>query len=448
MKKFFRLSVLLVFCSLSTVAQFKNFVTTKGDKLMDGDAELRFISCDIPNLHYVEDYLPFDGTNPWRLPDEFEIRDALTAIKQMGGKVARVYVFSVKKEDDTTAPYYVEGPGKFNEEAFKTFDKVLQVANEVGVRLIVPFVDNWLWWGGPKEYAAFRGKTRDAFWTDAQLMDDFEQTIAFVLKRTNSYTGIPYVEDKAILAWETGNEIVAPFSWTKEIARYIKSLDKNHLVLEGTLSREVSQEALDDPNLDIMATHHYHDSKASIRFIVENRSKTKGKKPYIVGEYGIIPTEDIRTITDTVIDQGVSGAMIWSLRFRCREGGFYYHYEYGNYEAYRWPGFTSGDFYDEKTVLEILREKAHEIDGLPTESLPVPAPPRLLDIGDVSAISWQGSTGAQSYIVERKRESDTGWVVVGNDVDESRFQYRPLFSDESAEIGERYLYRVKAKNES
>ena len=448
MKRILQTLVLLVFCTLFSNAQFKNFITVKGDKLMDGDAELRFISCNVPNLHYIEDYLPFNGTNQWRLPDEFEIRDALLSIKQMGGKVARIYVFSVRKEGDTVEIFHVEGPGKFNEEAFKTFDKVLQIANEVGIRLIVPFVDNWWWWGGPKEYAAFRGKPKDAFWTDEQLIADFKKTIEFVLQRTNTLTGIPYKQDKAVLAWETGNEISPPFSWTKEIAVYIKSIDANHLVLEGSGAREISKEALEDPNLDILATHYYHDAKAAVNFIVKNRQMTKGKKPFIVGEFGIVPTEDIRMITDTVINQGLAGAMIWSLRFRNRDGGFYHHYEYNNYEAYRWPGFPSGDFYDERNVLTLLREKAHEIDGTTTERLPVPAAPRLLEISDAAEISWQGSTGAESYTVERKQETDTLWTVVGSDVDESRYQYRPLFSDESAEPGKEYLYRIKAKNET
>lgn len=448
MKKILGIFLLFVLCSLPLVAQFKNFVTAKGDKLIDGDTELRFISCDVPNLPYVEDYLPFNGINQWRLPDKFEIRDALTTIKQMGGKVARIYVFSVKKQNDTTAIFYIEGPGKFNEEAFKTFDTVLQIANEVGIRLIVPFVDNWLWWGGPREDQAFRGKPKNAFWTDDQLIADFEKTIEFVLNRTNTITGIPYKQDKAILAWETGNEIVAPFSWQKTIASYIKSIDTSHLVMEGTLAREISEEEVDDPSLDVLSTHYYYDPKAAVKYIVKNRQITRGKKPYIVGEFGLVPTEDIRMIIDTVINQGLSGAMIWSLRFRDRDGGFYHHYEYGNFEAYRWPGFPSGDFYDERVVLALLREKAHEIDGTTTERLPVPASPRLLEIKDVAEISWQGSTGAESYIVERKADTDTGWSVVGSDVDESRYQYRPLFSDESAEIGKKYSYRVKAKNET
>ena len=318
----------------------------------------------------------------------------------------------------------------------------------MGIRLIVPLVDNWLWWGGPREYEAFRGKPKGTFWTDEQLIADYKKTIEFVLNRTNTVTGVPYKQDKAILAWETGNEIVTPFSWTKTVAAYIKSIDSNHLVLEGTLAREISKEALEDPNLDILATHYYHDAKAAVNFIVKNRQMTKGKKPYIVGEFGIVPTEDIRMIIDTVINQGLSGAMIWSLRFRNRDGGFYHHYEYDNYEAYRWPGFPSGDFYDERNVLTLLREKAHEIDGSTTERLPVPAAPRLLDIKDAAEISWQGSTGAQSYIVEHKSEADTGWTVVGSDVDDSRYQYRPLFSDRPAEPGKKYFYRVKAKNET
>jgi len=103
------------------------------------------------------------------------------------------------------------------------------------------------------EYAAFRGKQRDEFWTDPQLKADFKKTIEFVVNRVNSCTGVPYKTDKAILAWETGNELLAPFSWTKEMAASIKSLDTNHLVLEGTIMPQLTSDALEDPNLDILS---------------------------------------------------------------------------------------------------------------------------------------------------------------------------------------------------
>jgi hypothetical protein len=445
----FTLAVIFQFFLTSMcAAQFANFITARGDKLMDGNNEFRFISVNIPNLHYLEDYLPFAGTNPWRLPNEFEIRDALLTVRQLGGKVARTYTFSVRKENDTSTIVYVEGPGVFNEEAFTTFDKVLQIANEVGVRLIIPFVDNWHWWGGPKEYAAFRGKQRDDFWTDREVIADMKQTINHIVTRVNTYTGVPYSEDKAILAWETGNELQPPFSWTREIAAYVKSLDKNHLLLEGIISPQLSSDALDDPNLDVLSTHHYRDPSASLRYIIRNREFSKGRKPYIIGEYGIIPTEDIRILTDTIINQGLAGGMIWSLRYRNREGGFYHHYEYNNVGAYRWPGYSNGEIYDERLVLALLREKAYQIDGVTAPRLPAPEAPKLLEIKDVGEISWQGSVGATSYIVERRAAQEESWRVVGDGIDESRYQYRPLFTDESAEIGQSYFYRLKAKNQS
>jgi hypothetical protein len=441
-------AILFVACASAASGQFQNFITARDGKLMDGDRELRFISVNIPNLHYIEDYLPFTGTNPWRLPDEFEIRDALTTVRQIGGKVARMYTLSVRRQDDTPSIIrHVEAPGVFNEEAFRTLDRVLQIANDVGIRLIIPFVDNWRWWGGRGEYAAFRGKTGDDFWTDRQLIEDFKKTIAFVINRTNTLTGIPYREDKAILAWETGNELVPPFSWTKEIAAYVKSLDRNHLLLEGTHEKELSEEALEDSNLDILSTHHYGNPVASLEYIVNNQEMARGKKPYIIGEYGIVPTEDIRILTDTIINRGLSGGMIWSLRFRTREGGFYHHDEYNRIGAYRWPGFSNGETYDERLVLAMLREKAWQIDGRTAPRLPAPEPPELLEIRSVAEISWKGSVGATSYDVARRSREDS-WSVVGERIDESRVQYRPLFCDESAQPGVSYYYRVRAVNDA
>jgi mannan endo-1,4-beta-mannosidase len=443
------LTMLVLGLSGQLPAQIKNFVTRDGDRLMDGDRVFRFISLNTPNLHYIEDNLPFEGTNPWRLPDEFEIRDALNAIKQIGGKVTRIYVISVRRpDDDPRIVRHVEGPGRFNEEAFRSLDKVLQIANETGVRVIVPFVDNWKWWGGPAEYAGFRQKAKEAFWTDPELIADMKATIRFVVDRRNTFTGIPYKDDKAIMAWETGNELQPPFAWTREIAAYVKSLDHNHLVLEGVHATELSREAIDDPNIDILSTHHYRDPNAAIETIVKNQKIARGRKPYLIGEFGIVPTQDIRAITDTIIHQGLVGGMLWSLRFRNRDGGFYHHYEYNGYESYRWPGFPGGDFYDEQMVLSIMRDKAYEIDSSLPPRMPPPAPPRLLARDDVSSIVWQGSTGARTYSIERRDGDSTDWKILAEDLDDSRYQYRPLFSDESAEVGKGYFYRLRAKNES
>jgi hypothetical protein len=431
----------------------ERFITVQGDQLMDGSQPFRFISFDLPNLQMIEDNMPFTETNFWRLPDQFELTDALATVRQMGGTVVRTYVLSVMRTNDLPGtPRHVLGPGKFNEEAFRELDLALKIANEQGIRLVIPLVDNWKWQGGRAEYAAFRGKDRDDFWTDPQLIADFKETIRFVLMRKNTLTGVRYCDDKAILCWETGNEIAPTTEWTREIARYIKSLDTNHLIMDGRAWR-LQPESFSIPEIDIVTTHHYPNPRWTntfAQFIQGNAAMAKGKKPYVVGEFGFVPTEQMAAAMQTIIDTGISGGLLWSLRFRDRDGGFYWHSEPsgGNlYKGFHWPASTTGAAYDEINLMAAARRYAFAIRGLTPPPIPVPEPPRLLPIPDAAAISWQGSVGAVSYTVERAPKADGPWTMAGTNIDESSVQYRPLFNDESALKGNWY-YRVRAKNEA
>ena len=374
----------------------------------------------------------------------------------MGGRAVRMYVLSIcRKEGPNPIPCHVKKPGEFNEDAFRALDKVLEVANRVGVRVIIPLVDNWKWWGGAEQYAEYRGKPAADFWTDPEIIADFKKTINYTLNRRNTYTGTFYKDDKAILAWETGNEIYSPYSWTKEIAAYLKSLDTNHLVWDGFYigNKEIQPEALEDPNIDIVSSHHYPGPNKGGAEMAEDikrfHQQIAGKKVYVVGELGFIPLAGVEKVLDTVIGNGVSGAMIWSLRYHNRDGGFYWHTEGasgGAYKAYHYPGFATGTAYEETALLKLLRAKAYEISGLPVPPTAAPAPPKLLPIKSVADISWQGSAGATSYDVERATTADGPWTIVATGVDDTWVQYRSLFSDVHAEAGGSYYYRVLAKN--
>ncbi len=432
---------------------FPHFITAREGKLFDGEKEFRFLSLDIPNLLVVEDNVPFAEENPWRLPDKFEINDALETLRQLGGTATRSYVITVVKTNDLPGtPRHVLGPGKFNEAAFRTLDEVLAAANRTGVRLIIPLVDNWVWQGGRAEYAGFRGKTKDEFWTDPQLIADFEQTIHFILTRTNTVTGVRYVDDKSVLCWETGNEIASPPAWTREIAHYIKSLDTNHLVMDGFNTARLRPESLEIADVDIVTTHHYPGNKQSFAELIRaNAEMAKGKKPYIVGEFGFVSTAQMADAMQAIADSSCSGGMLWSLRFRNRDGGFYWHSEPGLggnlYKAFHWPSSTIGNDYDEINLMALVRSNAFAIRGLAVPSMVVPAPPTLLPITDTSAISWQGSVGASSYQVERAHNASGDWKIIGTNVDEAMTQYRPQFADENVPAG-KWFYRVRAQNDS
>ncbi|MEX0641861.1 MAG: cellulase family glycosylhydrolase [Pirellulales bacterium] len=449
------LAALAVCCAQFAPAadELTNFITRRGDQLFDGDRPYRFISFNIPNLMVIEDAYEFTKPNPWRWPDEFEIEDALESVRQMGGQVVRTYVLSVFREgSDMGECVHVRRPGEFNEEAFRALDKVIEVARRKNIRVIIPFVDQAKWWGGIGEYAAFRGKPADSFWTDPQIIDDFKATVRYLLTRKNRYTGVAYRDEPAIFGWETGNEILPTPEWTAQIGAYLKQLDSNHLVLDGKSLRGVPVKSLDDPNVDVITTHHYpfgedHDFAGPIRAA---HALTNGKKAYLVGEFGFVETPHITSAIQTVIDDGISGALLWSLRMHRREGGFYWHMEVGTgrniYKAFHWPGFASGDRYDEDTVMPLIRNKAYEIRGLQPPPLERPAPPKLLSIDRASAISWQGAAGAAGYDVWRATAAKGPWIKIAANVSDADVQYRPLFHDNGAVPGQQYWYRVVARN--
>ena len=447
---------ILISCQSNCVSEetgFQNFITAKGDRLYDGDKEYHFISFNIPNLLTIEDNVPFKDKNYWRLPDQFEINDALKSIVDLGGQAVRTYVITVKRDNDPPGTVkYVEAPGKFNEEAFETFDRVLAAANRTGIRLIVPFIDNWKWMGGRPEYSAFRNKDSKIFYVDEQLKADYKATVEYVLNRKNAITGITYKDDKAILAWELGNEIWdAPIDWVNEMAEFVKSIDKNHLVSDGRQFRLVHDEIIESPYIDILSTHHYEpDPYNMLAHIRETADKAKGKKPYYLGEFGFISTTGMADVLDLIIDRdNIAGGLIWSLRFHNRDGGFYWHSEPmggGLYKAYHWPGFPSGDAYDETNLLSMYREKAYIIQNKPIPEITNPEAPRLLPTNDIAKISWQGSVGAQDYDIERSKSGDGEWTTIGRNVSDANIAYGPLFNDRTAKIGDSYYYRVKARN--
>lgn len=435
--------------------EFKNFISKKGQFLMDGDKEFRFISMNVPNLNYVEDELSFTTKNPYRYPTEFEIRDAFETVKQMGGKVIRIYTIPVKRTDEPDNPAFVTGPGEFEEEAFIVNDLMLKIANETGVRIIFSLLNNWKWMGGAPQYAEFRGKAFEDFWVDQELINDFKKTIHYTLNRKNTLTGLKYKDDKAILCWETGNELECPYSWTKEVAAYIKLLDSNHLVMDGYYAvddiRYVDEKAVKDPNIDIISSHHYEqDPFTQIPNIEANLKIINGKKPYILGELGFESTTAHRYVYDYIINnKEIAGTLNWSIRSHREEGGFYWHSEpfgFGLYKAYHWPGFESGKNYDEIGLLTLMRNKAYEIDSLTPPKLPAPKAPKLLPIIKTYEISWQGSVGASGYNIERATSINGPWKLIGKNISDAAVQYVSLFNDVDAKIGETYFYRIEAMN--
>ncbi|WDE13128.1 hypothetical protein [Thalassomonas haliotis] len=465
-----------------TYGQFDYYITRglgdKGNKLYNGEQEFRFISYNVPELHMQES--PY-----WDAIDAFESEDALKTIAAMGGQVTRSYVLSVYNwqipsrklvhidiEKDANGEPIRDGVLVFNEELLVSLDKALDYANKHGVRIIFPFIDRNSWWGGIESLAALRNLSADDYYSHATLINDYKTIVRTILERTNTISGVRYLEDPAIFAWETGNELRrAPDAWTAEMAAYIKSLDSNHLVIDGK-EVDLSEAAMDNPDVDIIS-NHYYGGDYKLRFL-RDWQRLDNRKPFIVGETGVESFNEINDIVTAVADEtSASGLLLWSLRSQDAYGGFMDHSEDGTgIHAYHWPGFNENESrYQEQSVINLLWDKAYSIRGLQKPALPAPdGVPVMLPIEDASDIRWQGVTNSQYYDVQRSQtpEDESSWQVIGDNLvvgGTSAGQYRTrylqnslgqvqaakvqhLFSDTSVQTRQRYYYRVKAFNSS
>lgn len=329
-----------------------------------------FVSFNIPELTYIQD--------PWRLPTRWEQADALRSVLHQGGRVARPYTLSI--EDKTVHPdparrCHVEWDPStcrfcLNEQYMQALDQALDVAREMGIRLILPLIDQWTWVGGVESMARWRGfNDAKAFWEEDVCLRDWEGVIRAVVGRRNTINGVLYREDPTILAWETGNELNCPSAWTIRMARVIKEVDQGrHLVIDG--HHGVDAGVLDEEAIDIVSRHYYPSGGGSV---VDSPSLTstasalppssfsdallsdlrmcQGKKPFFVGEFGFACLSSTASFLSTLVahaqaGQGVIGACLWSLRFHSSRGGFYFHEEpwgFNVFWAYHWPGFPSGE---------------------------------------------------------------------------------------------------------
>ena len=457
---------ILVLTQLTAAATgIDRFITRDGDRLMDGTNEFRFIGANMPGL-----VLPYDWTlylpERMRLPTPWEQEDGLRTLDQMNLRVVRTWNLPMRGPKESVKPWhYLLGPGEFNEEAFRCADHLLALANRYNVRVILDLTaEAGDYLGGIGTYAAHRGKKRAEFYTDPQLKEDYRATVRYVLNRTNTVTGTRYRDDKAVLAWQFGNEMhSAPTAWLAEMAAFMKSIDTNHLVAETR--HQPGNPMVVDPNIDLYTRHLYSNYQGlgngwpdTVR---REMKAVKGRRPFFVGEFG--PYVDGKSLTHSnVVDRlsefldfvrgepGVSGALLWSMYFHHQDGGYYWHQimTYPAVWSYHWPGFPSADAQREIGLMNAMRESGFKIQGLPVPPVPVPEAPELLPFTDTPMFSWRGSAGASGYDIERAPEPTGPWTAIATHVSDADTAYRPLFSDAVVRAGESWCYRVIARSAS
>ena len=431
----------LLFPEQSTAATTATWpiVMRQGDQLVEGQKPFRFFGLAAPNIQQNESQLRPDFSN--RFPDEYELRDTLAGIQRIGGRATRTFSLSVFHPDDRGVPVYITARRTYNEEAFLCLDRLLSLCPEYDVRLIIPFIasQSFPTIRGADEFAQLSGKPGASFWTDPEVKEDFKHFLSFMLNRRNTVTGVLYKNDPAILAWQLGNEFgsypydrkldPAPWekiilAWSTEMAAFIKQQDPQHLIMEaGGANREAF---LADPNIDVISEHFYEywnrlagrpsDLAPLARAV---RAQCRDRKPLVIDEFGLATYENQKNLMKCIREEGIVGGLMWSIRSHRRDGGWYYHNEGGtSVNSFHLPGFASGYLYEETRLLDLLRAEAYAIRGLPLPPIERPSPAPILFYRE-GGLSWRGSTGASSYILERANSESGLWLVIARDLVDS-----------------------------
>ncbi|RKD90336.1 glycoside hydrolase 5 family protein [Mangrovibacterium diazotrophicum] len=437
---------------------FDNFITRHGDQLMDGKQVFRFIGVNAPNINgHYDGYM---NTNPESgylydpIELSFEMESYFEDMAQMGVTVFRTWGITV---EDGSGEFeaLVNGAYSYNETAFRRIDKMLELCNKYQMRVILCLVKENKYWGGTEAFSKLYGG--GDYYESEEVKNGFKDLLKVFAERVNSYTGVPYKDDKSIMAWEFGNEVPNhEGAWINEMAKYLKKLAPNQLISDPrrangvdemeTIVNDVVRNCKD---IDLVKTRQYPNYKNSV---TELWQVCEGKRPLLIDEFQKM--EGFTDILDEICETGTSGGLLWSLMKPQYNGGIGGHALFHAYSwgGSRWPGFDSGDYFNERENLMKIREYGYKIRGEVAPPLPPPAGAPYLYPSlekDAVALKWRCASGARYYLVERSTTPEGPWTDVSGEFDISySLYYYPMFSDSSVMAGESYYYRVIGKNET
>jgi mannan endo-1,4-beta-mannosidase len=451
------ISTLFFLLALNAFA-FDHFIKRDGDKLKDGEKTFRFIAVNAPNIN--GHYDGYKNTNPSSgyIYDPMELSYEMEAhfkdMDQMGVTVTRNWGITVNNGSGEFEAL-VEGPGVYNETAFRRIDKMLELCNRYNIRIILCLVKENKYWGGTHDFANLYGG--GDFYKDPKVKSGFKDLLKIFANRKNYYTGVPYKEDKAIMAWEFGNEVPNKQGpWIKEMGEYMKAIAPNQLIADPRRANGIQQmrELVDDvvkniAVVDIVKTRQYPNYRNSVS---ELWAECEGKRPMYIDEFQAL--EGFTEILEEILETGTSGGLLWSLMKPQYNGGIGGHALFHAYSwgGSRWPGFDSGEYFNERSNLMKIREYGYKIRGEEVPPIPAPSdPPYLFESlnNDAAALKWRCSPGARYYNVERAVSPQGPWQNVSGDIDISYDLYfYPLFTDSDIVPKQSYFYRVTGKNES
>ena len=419
------------------------FVTRSGAGFDLGGQPFRYGGTNNYYLHYKSQLMVDDVFNDAAAMGLKVIR-AWTSLEcggdkpnSAGGCSQGTDLWMQRWSNTANGPVYNTGPG-----GLQKLDYMLAKANQLGIKLILPLVNNWRDFGGMDQYVTWYGlQFHDQFYTDARIRQNYKSWAATLVNRVNSITGVAYRNDPAIFSWELANEprcINASLpasgtctadtlvSWAGEMSTYLKSIDANHLVSVGdegffngagcgsnswpcNITDGVDNQRLTAlPNVDFGTYHlyptHWSQTNAWGTTWIQRHNEIGAalSKPMILEEFGITDQGARQAVynewLDTVRTGGGDGFNVWILTGVEDSGQLY-----PDYDGFR-VVYPSSD-------ATLLANQAAQLGGgpPPVDTTPPSQPGAPVASGVTSSgaqLSWAASTdnvGVVGYNVYREQ---------------------------------------------
>lgn len=244
------LSSLIGSCLIGTSADISNPAGEPEDSLRAG-----FVHIQDGSFAVDGEAFRFAGSNAYYLPnynkiDSGVVESTFNTFKAAGVSVVRMWAFydgfdCGYSAQDANENVIQLSPGVYNEAALRDLDFVIARGKQQNIRFILPFINYWDELGGICQYNTWAGASdpsgnMDFFLSSEETQLWFRQYIHMLLNRVNTFTGVAYKDEPAILSWQIMNEGRNPGQhpeilrdWYQEMAQYIKSMAPDQLVGTG-----------------------------------------------------------------------------------------------------------------------------------------------------------------------------------------------------------------------
>ena len=245
MRKWMAMTLLSVMTVPLCSCKAPGFVTVSAGRFVDRNRPYAFVGVNF----WQGMNLAVDGPGG----DRVRLRDELDRLQELGVTNLRVMAAS---EGPNTEPYRIVpalmvAPGAYDEQVFDALDVLIAELGERGMRAVLVLNNFWEWSGGMAQYVSWYEKSAipypadhdwrefcdyaARFYTYPACQRWYFDHISAVVNRVNKVTNRAYRDEPAIFAWELANEPrYYPDNWVGNTARFIRSLDANHLITVGS----------------------------------------------------------------------------------------------------------------------------------------------------------------------------------------------------------------------